>query len=179
MTGSVRRRIAPYMNNINKTDCVIYAKTKTGEYGDIQDRVDGVKKHNRAHRVAYEYYYGEQIPEGMLVMHACDNPSCVNPLHLSLGTHNDNCQDKVKKLRQARGKKNGRYKHGNNSKFDYVPRIIEFQSICNRKLSRESAIEIKRLLVTKEKKVKDIAIQFNVKDSVIKDISAGRTYQSV
>jgi hypothetical protein len=179
MTTSVMNRIRPYLQNIDKNECILYKRLGRDGYGIIQEVVDGYKLHHRAHRVAYMYYYNRTIPEGKVIMHSCDVPACVNPFHLSVGTHNDNCQDKVNKLRQAKGKQNGRYVHGHYSKFDYVPKVIEFQSICNRKLSREDAIEIKRLLATKEKKIKDIAIQFNVKDTVIKDISAGRTYQSV
>lgn len=44
------------------------------------------------HRVAYEAYYGIST-NGSVVMHNCDNPACFNPLHLSLGTQQDNLKD--------------------------------------------------------------------------------------
>lgn len=52
---------------------------------------------------------GKTIPQGNVVCHRCDNPSCVNPSHLFIGTVNDNNQDKVKKGRQPslKGSKNG------------------------------------------------------------------------
>lgn len=54
-----------------------------------------------AHRIAYVLHY-KKDPLEFGVLHSCDNPRCVNPKHLFLGTNNDNVQDKVKKGRQAR-----------------------------------------------------------------------------
>lgn len=57
-----------------------------------------------AHRVAWFYLYGELPPSHMLACHTCDNPSCVNPSHLFLGTHSDNALDSVVKGRWANPK---------------------------------------------------------------------------
>lgn len=56
----------------------------------------------RAHRYAFERVHGP-IPDGLVVMHSCDNPACVNPAHLSVGTRNDNNQDKKRKGREPLG----------------------------------------------------------------------------
>lgn len=56
-----------------------------------------------AHRVAYALAYGP-IPDGAHVLHSCDNPPCVNPAHLSAGTHHENMRDMAVRCRSARTK---------------------------------------------------------------------------
>ena len=58
-------------------------------YGKIRPRAGEI---DRTHRVAYELFRGP-IPPGGLVLHTCDNPPCVNPGHLYIGTHADNGRD--------------------------------------------------------------------------------------
>lgn len=78
-------------------DCLIWnaAKDRCG-YGWFFFR--GQKQ--RAHRLAYSDAWGD-IPNGLVVRHTCDNPACINPSHLVLGTDADNARDKALRNRSA------------------------------------------------------------------------------
>ena len=65
--------------------------------------------HGLAHRWSWQINRGP-IPDGKQVLHVCDNPGCVNPEHLWVGSINDNMQDKIKKGRQVRGETQATHK---------------------------------------------------------------------
>lgn len=102
-------------------------------------------KREKAHRVAYEYMAGE-IPEGMCVLHHCDNPSCVNFKHLWIGTQDDNMKDAVRK-----GRKDGR--------GGPRPKFIE-----------EEAKQIRDVLTLKETTISVLAERYGVSTRTIKRV---------
>lgn len=89
----------------SETNCWQWTAAKAGRYGAFRSDT----RMDLAHRVSYEIYCGP-IPAGLRVCHRCDNPICVNPEHLFLGTDADNVFDKVSKSRQARGISHGHCK---------------------------------------------------------------------
>ena len=84
---------------VSRQDCFVWKGTSSPDgYG--YKRVN--KKRVRLHRWAWEWANGP-IPEGMHVLHKCDNPPCVNPDHLFIGTNGDNVRDCVSKGRHRNG----------------------------------------------------------------------------
>ena len=96
--GRPRSTVAQFFwDKIEKTpSCWIWTgKRIKGGYGQMN-------RHGRsvlAHRFSFELANG-LIPEGLLVRHSCDNPSCVNPEHLLIGTQKDNIRDCIERSRK-------------------------------------------------------------------------------
>ena len=89
-----------------KDDCWMWnAYVDSDGYGQFRY----YDRQQKAHRSAWILTHGE-IPEGMFVCHHCDTPSCVNPAHLFIGTHQDNVDDQYNKGRGNFGERHGRSK---------------------------------------------------------------------
>lgn len=78
-------------------------------YGKFRTLINNIGIEIKAHRASY-FYYHKIFPFNLCVLHKCDNPICVNPDHLFLGTRKDNNLDKVKKNRQAKGERTNKNK---------------------------------------------------------------------
>ena len=121
-------------------------------------RFQANKKMKIAHRASWEIYHGE-IPEGICVLHKCDNPRCSNPEHLFLGTIQDNNLDMMQKNRNPMLNKQG-------------------EQHLNAKLKDKQVIEIKKLLQEKLTQ-KEIAKMFDVERTTISNIKRNTTWKHV
>lgn len=143
-----------HKNTIKETNgCWIWTGTKLRRgYGGVGSTRWGKQfKIYSAHRLSYFYYKGE-IPEGIFVCHSCDNPSCINPDHLFLGTHEDNMRDMINKARKG-------------NKFG--------EEGANAKLTKEQAIYILQNMETIT--AWELSMQFNVCRQTIQNIWRGIT----
>jgi hypothetical protein len=93
--GSIGKRLRGHLKIDKLTGCHLWTGFRDPKgYGLMT--VNGVVR--AAHRVAWERANGP-IPQGMIVMHTCDNPPCCNPKHLKLGTQAENVRDRIEKGR--------------------------------------------------------------------------------
>lgn len=105
LTEGQLKAFAEKVDKLSHDECWEWKGTKLeGGYGQV--RIDC--KCYLAHRVSWVLFFGE-IPEGTLVLHKCDNPSCINPYHLYLGSQQDNIDDKMKRGRWKGGLPLGRF----------------------------------------------------------------------
>lgn len=113
----------------------------------------------RAHRLAYAQANGLSLDDiaGRIVRHTCDNPACINPAHLVLGTHTDNMRDMAERgrNRQPKGSRNAKAK-----------------------LTEAEAAEIRRRAVTGESSA-TIADDFGIHRSQVSRIKTGKTWGHV
>jgi hypothetical protein len=151
----------------SQEECWVWIPSKANDYGIFKWSKDGQEYRMRSHRLMWFITFGN--PGDMLVCHSCDNPPCVNPKHLFLGTNYDNTQDMVKKNRHAKGFKNGFGTQYRGTRPDLQKRNLEMRG----KLTDDDVLEIKRLKQSGLTNV-EISKKFGVSDGYISRIISGK-----
>lgn len=111
----------------------------------VGSRKDGTRKSVSSHRVSYELEYGN-IPSGMEVCHKCDNRCCVNPMHLFIGTRQDNIDDRERKGRNNPPKGENNAKSKLTEVIVYEIRQKRLQGVSLGKLAKEYGVCKKTIL---------------------------------
>ncbi len=125
---------------------------RTDGYG--QFCVEG--KMHGAHVLAYEVHNKTKVSRGLLVCHTCDNPKCINPDHLFLGTHQDNKNDCVGKHRHSRGEK-----------------------VNTSKLDEKQVMEIRKIYEKGNKNQKELGIIYGVSQVQISSIIRKQSWSHI
>lgn len=137
---------------VKSETCWIWAANRTSDgYGSFSLRGRQVG----AHRVAFVFASGAEIPKGLCVCHRCDNPACVNPEHLFLGSHAENMRDASRKNRMHPGERNP-----------------------ISKLNSEIVREMRRRWVGGET-ARSLAAEFGVHHSVVQSAVSGKSWAHV
>ena len=97
----------------------------------------------KAHRAAFMREHSCSLLPGTHVLHSCDNPRCVNPDHLRMGTHAENMLDRNTKQRQAKGTANGTVKLTEEDVLDI--RWLASEGVGMRQLGREYSVDHKTI----------------------------------
>lgn len=132
--------------------------TVAGGYGQIRGEGRGWI---RAHRLSFQMAHGRPVAPGLIVLHTCDNPPCVNPAHLVEGTYSDNSQDCVRKGRHKVGKPDNTGTRNGMSKLD------------------ESMVKVIRQRYAIGDKKAAIAADLGVTKMTVYDVIAGRGWVHV
>ncbi len=154
----VGERFWRYVSKLGPKDCWVWtgSRFKAG-YGMLHSKVGGQPYY--AHRLSYEMHVDDVLPSDV-VRHKCDNPPCVNPLHLLIGTHFDNHRDCVER---------GRFKNAPPMPGESNP---------NSKLTQESVRELRRLRKEGWRR-KAIAEHLSISESAVKKVMSGATWKHV
>jgi hypothetical protein len=157
----------PFVDKKSCDECWIWNGTKMrAGYGGVFFKGKPTGAHRLSWMMANNRY---DITRHMVVMHSCDNPSCVNPSHLRLGTYSDNNKEPYIKGRRIPATGSDHY----TAKHPEMIRRGEQQSAT--KITTDTVLAIRRLYRDGEKQ-SAIASRFNVCQSLISLIVSGRRW---
>lgn len=146
-----------FLSKVDKSSCCWLWKAHKTPTGYGRFMMKGIKNLT-AHRASYMLFVGS-IPTGMLVCHSCDNPSCVNPEHLWLGSCADNVRDRDQK---------GRFNNGNQKgERNQASKISDADASNIKRLQREGL------------RVCDVVQETNISRGIVQSIFLGNTWKHI
>jgi hypothetical protein len=155
--GTLIERFERRLAEIEKPndDCWIWIFAHSGKgYGCISETINGREKTKLAHRVSYQYHHGD-LAETDLVLHSCDNPSCINPSHLRKGNGSENIKEAYDKGRK-------------------IQPILFGENNPRSKLTLE---HVKFIKANPQIRHTELALMFGVKPNTIRGVRIGRTWK--
>lgn len=153
--ASLEERFWRFVDKKSDDECWNWTGQKIKEYGRISLGSKS-KGSDGAHRISWKIHNNQDVPKGMFVMHSCDNPSCVNPKHLSIGTPKDNSDDMI-----AKGRKKIVIPLGENNG----------KSIIN--------AEIVRFIRGSDLSHAELARQLNISNGCVRSVRSKRTWKHI
>lgn len=155
----ILERIERYTEKVPFSDCHYWigALSRKNGYAAFRIREKGNRDNLRTfrvHRLIYELKVGDI--NGKHVLHSCDNPQCINPDHLHLGTHQDNMKEMIERKRHAFGLRHGAVR-----------------------MTENNVREIRSLYASGKYTTRGLGLLFNVDGKHIWNIVNGRKWKSV
>lgn len=160
MNAAAAERFESKVEKIPEAGCWVWM-------GSLNNKGYGVFSLNRkqkyAHRVSYQLYNGP-IPDGLYVLHRCDNPACVSPTHLFLGTQKDNMRDMMAKGRR-------KWERGGNGRSG--------EGVHFHELTELQVLEIRRLRSVDGMFQQEIAEKFGVSQPLVSRILNRKVWKHI
>jgi len=125
-----------------------------------------------AHRIAFEVSKGA-IPAGMNICHSCDNPPCINPDHLWLGTHKQNMHDAIQK---GRASKPPVHVGGEHWRLKYPHMVERGEDNPNAIMTEEQVIQMRKDYVGGQP-LDEICARYEINRATMHDYTSGRSWK--
>jgi len=153
---------------VDENGCWNWTRATNKGYGVV----NAMNRTFGAHRVSYELSIGP-IPAGGSVCHRCDNPKCINPDHLWLGSHAENMEDMKTKGRSSPPPVHSGKDHWRNR---YPEKIQRGEQQANAKLTDDQVIAIRRAYIAGEHR-DTIAARYGLSPLSIPDLVSGKSWK--
>jgi hypothetical protein len=173
---SIEERFWSKVNKLGEDECWEWIGALSGGYGAFK-----YNKGSIAHRYSYMLHNNlQEIPKDMCICHKCDDPSCVNPKHLFIGTPKDNVRDMIEKGRMINGMKGKRHKK---ETLDVLSKLSKGRKAGikhhNVKLTEEQVKDIRSLYSTGKYIQQSMADFFGINNSAISKIINRKSWHHI